>query len=292
MNRFRFASILFSLLLVVAALPETIFAQGGGQGSSGAASGVKPDPAVPGGGEKPTPPGSTGPTGGKTSPGGAASAASPQAQVQKLQSWLENSKEGKSLSMVRESLMLISSRAIEAGVPYEAFVARIKEAVAKGARADLIVTALEADSSRWIWLAEIVRGSSWPPQAVAPEFYVATAAAFRNGVDEASVRDLVEWSRDTRVSAEKAGAALTAAAAVSAALRPAETGAGTGNTGAAAAILVRSKLRVKQYSEVADLAGRAYAAGLSAELFMAALEATIGRGGSISDLQRQALPGR
>jgi len=294
MKRFRFLPLLISVFIIMTVVPGLASAQGGGHGpsdgasgdASGTASGDKSEPAGSGSGEKAGSPGSAGSAAGKASPGGAGSATSPQVQLQKIQSWLETSKEGKSLSGVRESLMLMSARAIEAGVPYEAFVARIREAVAKGANPDIIVTALEADASRWIWVASIVEGSSWPPQAVAPEFYVAAAAALRNGVDEASTRTLVEWSRDSRVSAEKAGAALTTAAAVSAALRFMGTGAGSGNPGAAALILIRSRLRVKQYSEVADLAGRAHASGMGAELFMAALEATIGKGGSLSDLEK------
>lgn len=271
-------------LLALSALTP-LFAQGGGREPSGPGRGDVPAPSGPRseGGEAPSP-GPSGPgqdyQGTRVEPEGSSAGGA------RFSSWFDTSKEGRVLASVREALMGLVTRAMKAGVPYEAFIARIKEAVAKGASPDTVVKALSEDAARWIWIAGLLDGSSWPPASVAPGFYVATASALRNGVDEASVRALVLWARDSGAGAEKAGAALTAAAAVSTALRSGSGGLGAGDSGGAALLLVRSRLRVGQYQAVADMARRAAAAGVGADRFMAALGATLGTGGSLADLER------
>ncbi len=201
--------------------------------------------------------------------------------AREFDSWLASSKEGARLGSIYERLRESAAPALDAGVPLEAFKARIREAAAKGASPDIVATAMEADAARWIWLAELVRDRAWPPVKTAAGFYLSAASALRNGLGEAAVRDLVIWSAASSITSERAGAALTAAVSLSAAL-----GMRGGQSDSAAVLFASSKLRIGQYDSVAVLANRALAAGISAERFMTILEATMREGRTLADLEK------
>ena len=194
--------------------------------------------------------------------------------------WLSSAREAAGLSVVAARLRLIAEPAIEAGVPVDAFIARIREAVAKGVQPEVLVQALLEDASNWTWLAGLVRGASWPPLEASPGFYVSAAMAFRNGLDRAAVKGVVEWASGSRASAEKTGAAMTTAAVIASLLR--DPGAG----GEIALALARSRLKVGQFPEVAELASKVAASGTDSARFMTALESTIGRGSRLSVLKK------
>jgi len=193
--------------------------------------------------------------------------------------WLASYLPGGELEATRERLREMAAVAIEAGVPADAIKARIREAAAKRVAAETMLRAMEEDSLRWRWVARLLDGSDWPPDDRAAELYLAASTALRNGVDEASVAKLIIWAKGAGADAAKAGAALTTAASLSMTFR----GAGAGD---AALTLLRSRLRVRQYSAAVELAVRAREAGVTPERFMVALEATLGRGGSLRDLER------
>lgn len=201
-----------------------------------------------------------------------------------FEAWLTSSREGQRLVPVRERLLAIATPAIQAGVPHQAFTARIREAVAKGVAADIIVQALEVDADRWIWLAGILKDADWPPARSAPDLFLGAASALRNGLARGTVSDVVLYARSSGASAEKAGAALTTAAAVSTVYRAGDSVPGA--LGNAAALLVRSRLKVGQYASIVDMASRARSAGIDAERFIAAMEESLGRGGTLADMER------
>jgi len=261
--------------------------QGAGQGGGGGSAPAESAPATP---EKPAAPSSGGSGGVQDSTrkdAGPADKERPAEQLtaavrkqeRKFDDWLASSTEGARLERVRGQLRKLASAALGAGVPLEAFTARIREAVAKGASPETVVSAIQTDSVRWIWLAGLV-DDSWPPARNEAEFYLAVAAALRNGLGDDAVREIVAWARATRASAGKAGAALTGAAAVSSAFGVQETG-----HGSCARTLATSKLRVGEYDAVAALAARAAVAGIDYGRFLAAMEATIGRGLPLSELE-------
>lgn len=193
--------------------------------------------------------------------------------------WLDSYMPGGELETTRARLREMAAVAIEAGVPADAIKARIREAVAKRVSAETMLRAIEEDALRWRWVARLLDGSDWPPDDRVAELYLAVSTALRNGVGEGPVAGLVSWAKGTNADPAKAGAALAAAASISAAYR----GAGAGD---AALTLLRSRLRVRQYSAAVELAVRARTAGVTPERFMEALEATLGRGGSLRDLER------
>jgi hypothetical protein len=194
--------------------------------------------------------------------------------------WLSNAKEAARLAGVAARLKLIAGPALEAGVPVEAFIARIREAAAKGVQADVLVQAIEEDASGWTWLAGVLRGSSWPPQTASTGFYVSAAIALRNGLDRVAVQEVVEWASGSRASAEKTGAAMTTAAALASRLRDPAVG------GEIARVLSRSRLKVGQFPEVAELVSKAAASGVGHGRIMAALGSTIGRGSTLAALEK------
>jgi hypothetical protein len=204
---------------------------------------------------------------------------------------MTSSREGVSLSGVRQRLMTLAGPAIAAGVPEEAFIARVREAVAKGAPPEVVVEAMAADAKRWMWLAGVIKGESWPPAALSTNFYLATAAAMRNGLGEGSVGEVVAWAAGAKASAEKVGAALTATTAILArfgSLKP--DGVSTSSTdpdaGRIALCLAKSRLRVGQFPEIEEFADRASAMGIDATRFRIVLEATIGQGKRLADLEK------
>lgn len=265
------------LMFCLASLSTTVFGQpSDGSGGPGATGGGDRQTGSTEG-DKSTPPAPVGRAGGSSGVGRAGSG------FADFEAWLTSSREGQKLASVRLSIIDIARPAIGAGVPHQAFAARIREAVAKNVAADIIVQALAADASRWIWLAGALRGAAWPPASSAVDFYLAAASALRNGLGQEAVGDVVLYARSSGAPAEKAGAALTAAAAVSAVYRDGDSIPGALST--AAALIVRSRLRVGQYASIADMASRARSAGIDAASFMAALQATLGRGGNLADLE-------
>lgn len=201
-----------------------------------------------------------------------------------FEAWLGGSREGQRLSSVRDRLLAIAAQAIEAGVPPQVFSDRIREAVAKGVAPDVIVQALEVDTSRWMWLAGVLKGASWPPARSAPDLYLAAASALRNGLTQQTVGDVVVYARSSGAPAEKAGAALTTAAAITMVYRSGDSTPGV--LGDAAMLMIRSRLKVGQYAAIADMASRARSAGIDAGRFIAAMEMSLGRGGTLADLER------
>ncbi|OHD28215.1 MAG: hypothetical protein A2Y38_01175 [Spirochaetes bacterium GWB1_59_5] len=273
--------------------------QGGGQGFDGSGSGA----GVPGGGNPVAPePTTSNPSG---AGGGASKAPEAAGRTGKehravsgavtdtptdslgkeFDLWLATSKEGARLGSVYERLRKTAAPALTAGVPLEAFKARVREAAAKGAPPDIVAAALEADAARWIWLSNLVRDGSWPPVKTAAGFYLSAASALRNGVSEAAVSDLVTWAKATRAGAEKAGAALTVAAALSAAL-----GTRGGQSDSVARIMATSRLKIGQYDAVTALAYRALATGVNAERFLTVLESTVGQGQPLIDFEKALFP--
>jgi hypothetical protein len=202
-----------------------------------------------------------------------------------FESWLATSKEGSRLGDVYERLRNSAAPALMAGVPIEAFKARIREAAAKGAAPEIVAAAIEADAMSWIWLANLVKAGTWPPAKTAAGFYLATASALRNGLGETAVRDLVVWCADLHMDPERAGAALTGAVSLSATL-----GTRGSPSDSVARLLAASKLRIGQYDSVTALANRALAAGISAERFMATLQETLGMGKNLSGLEKALFP--
>lgn len=164
--------------------------------------------------------------------------------------------------------------AVEAGVPPAAFAKRLREAAAKGVPAGVAADAIGADAERWERLAKSLAGSGWPPDGEAVDFYLAAAAAARSGLGEAEVLAVSRLAAESKRDAKAAGAALTAAAAASAAF-------GIPLPGLAAGI-VGSRIAPKDYSAIAEAASQAVAEGIGAERFMRAFEETIARGGSLS----------
>jgi len=302
---------LFVVMIMVAGLA---CAQSGGQGSSGGGSSGNPKPPVvvpaPGGSGKDSAGGGSG--GGKPVSGTSSGAetakpgqsstersgtttkpATPSATATKpkFSDWLSTSREGAALSGVKERLTILSAPAIAAGVPEEAFIARVREAVAKGASTEVAVAAIEADAKRWIWLSGLIREESWPPAALSTNFYLATAAAMRSGLDQESIKVVVTWAAGSKASAEKVGAALTSTTTILARLQSRKTdGAGGSQTyldaGGIALCLAKSRLRVGQFPDVEELATRAAAAGMDTSRFRLALEATIGQGKKLADLEK------
>jgi len=304
-NRSRaYQSVSIAALLLIAALGSA-FAQGGGsgvaQGSGGSGSGGS---GIPGGAAPASPEsapqkpagagagtsGSASATTGRTNPAhvdetGAGVAIKAKSAEKEFDSWLATSKEGLRLGSVYDRLRQAVAPALVAGVPLEAFKARIREAVAKGAPPDIVAAAMEADAARWIWLSALVSEGSWPPEKTEAGFYLAVASALRNGLGEAAVRDVVTWARASRASAEKAGAALTVAASLSAAL-----GTRGGQVDAVARLMAGSRLRIGQYDAVTELAYRAVAAGISAERYLALLESTLGQGRTLTEFEKALFP--
>ncbi len=261
---------LFWGMAIVLAFSAPAYAQPSG-GSGATAGGDKPV-GIPGGDK-----------GGYPAPAGRAGldAASGDGD---FEAWLGSSREGQRLSSVRERLLAIATQAIEAGVPPQVFSARIREAVAKGVAPDIIVQALDVDASRWIWLAGILKGADWPPARSAPGLYLAAASALRNGLTQQTVGDVVVYARSSGAPAEKAGAALTTAAAITMVYRTGDTMPGV--LGDAAMLMIHSRLKVGQYAAIADMASRARSAGIDAGRFIAAMEISLGRGGTLADLER------
>jgi len=266
----RLAAIFWGMALLLALSVPAQAQPSGGSGTG------NDKPVGSGGGDK----------GGYSAPagrGGTDMAASGSAAAD-FEVWLSSSREGQRLTSVRERLIAIATPAIEAGVPFQVFSARIREAVAKGVAPDIIVQALEVDAGRWMWLAGVLRGADWPPARSAPDLYLSAASALRNGLMQQAVSDVVTFARSSGAPAEKAGAALTTAAAIVTVYRNGDSLPGI--LGNAAVLMIHSRLNVGQYAAVADMANRARAAGIDAGRFIAAMEASLGRGGTLADLER------
>ena len=249
----------------------------GGGGASGGAGVQAPDPSSDRAKVEPGPAGS--------GPGDRVGSAGLSGKDARLVfgDWLSGAKESAKLADVATRLQLIADPAFKAGVPVEAFIARIREAVAKGVKPEVLVQAIEEDASGWTWLAGVVRGASWPPEDASPAFYLSVAMAFRNGLDRPAVKGVVEWASGSRASAEKTGAAMTTGAAIASRLRNPSAG------GEIALVLARSRLKVGQFPELAEIASRAAASGTSAERFLSALESTIGRGSKLAVFEKALL---
>lgn len=260
-----------SLVLFFAA---ALAAQGGPGGSGGSMPGVGSAPSSPGIGVPDR-------SGGSSS--GARIGSEPSA-IESLGRWLETSREVSSFLSVRYRLLAAAMPAIEAGAPAEAFRIRLREAAAKGASPETAAEALEADAARWTALARSL-GPDWPPAAKSAAFYVSAALAMRNGLELEAVAGVAARARAGKASPERAAAALTTAATLRAsiALSPSEAG-------RAALAIVTSRLKVGDFDGLAVLADRAAHAGVTAFLFLAALESTLASGGSLKDLERRLLP--
>lgn len=263
----------FSLALCFAA---SLAAQGGAGGPGGAMPGAGPAPGSPGTGVPDR--------SGGTSSGPGARTGSDISAIESLGSWLETSREVSRFLSVRDRLLAAAVPAIEAGAPAEAFRIRLREAAAKGASPETAAEALEADAARWTALARSL-GPEWPPASKSAAFYVSAALAMRNGIELEAVTGVAGLARSGKASPERAAAALTAAATLRAsiALSPAEAG-------RAALAVAASRLRVGDFDELAGLAERAARSLVSPFLFLAALESTLGSGGTLKDLERRLFP--
>lgn len=195
-----------------------------------------------------------------------------------LAAWLASSGTATWLDACRAALSpryrAALASAVEAGVPAAAFARRLREAAAKGVPAELAAAAIGTDAERWVRLAKGLAGSGWPPDDDAADFYLAAAAAARSGLGEAEVLAVSRLASEGKRDAKAAGAALTAAAAASAAFGIPLPGLASG--------IVASRIAPKDYAAIAEAASRAVAEGIGAERFMKAFEETVARGGSLA----------
>lgn len=195
-------------------------------------------------------------------------------------SWLSGSPEAARYAGARDALAAMAERAAGAGVPIEALMLRVREAAAKRSDQALMLAALEGDLARWIELAALLRGTAWPPAAQAPEFFVAAGAALRNGLDAASLSELMSWSIRAKAAPERVGAAMIAAAGLVPAL-------GRDGAARAALALAASRLRPGEFDAAAASLASAAARGARAAELIAALEDVLGRRGTLRDLERR-----
>jgi hypothetical protein len=195
-------------------------------------------------------------------------------------SWLSGSPEAARYAGAREALATMAERAIGAEVPLGAIMLRVREAAAKRVDPETLVAALELDLARWIELAASLRGSAWPPAAQAPEFFVAAGAALRNGLDAASLSELISWSVRAKAAPERVAAAMIAAAGLVPAL-------GRSGASRAALALAASRLRSGEFDAAAASLASAAARGTRAAELIAALEDVLGRRGTLRDLERR-----
>lgn len=195
-------------------------------------------------------------------------------------SWLSGSPEAARFAGAREALAAMAERAAGAGVPLGAIMLRVREAAAKRVDPETLVAALELDLARWIELAALLRGTGWPPTAHAPEFFVAAGAALRNGLDAASLSELMSWSIRAKAAPERVGAAMIAAAGLVPAL-------GRSGAARAALALAASRLRPGEFDAAAASLVSASARGARAAELIAALEDVLGRRGTLRDLERR-----
>lgn len=195
-------------------------------------------------------------------------------------SWLSGSPEAARYAGARDALAAMAERAAVAGVPLEALMLRVREAAAKRSDQAPMLAALGGDLARWIELAALLRGTGWPPAAQAPEFFVAAGAAMRNGIDAASLSELLSWSVQAKAAPERVAAAMIAAAGLVPVL-------GRGGAGRAALALAASRLRPGDFDAAAALVVSAAARGARAAELLAACEDILGRRGTLRDLERR-----
>lgn len=211
-----------------------------------------------------------------TSPG---SVASPL----QFSQWLGSSTEGRRYESVSSRVQELSGSAKEAGVPYEVFMVRMKEAMAKNVDPGVFVKALESDSVQWLRIAALLGENDWPPAAKAPDFYIAAGAALRNGVSEESISTLVTWALSSKGTPERAGAVLMSVSSLTGVMD-------TAGLSQTAGLIASSRLRVGEFDDLAVLLKRASAAGRSTAELLAAMEAVLGNRNALRNLERRLLP--
>lgn len=267
-----------SIALIVAALAVMApSAQGRSPGGGGGA-GQAPIAPAPGGDELRERVGE--PAGGPAEAQRHGGAEGLNLDLAEFSSWLSGSPEAARYAGARDALAAMAERAAKAGVPIEALMLRVREAAAKRSDQALMLAALEGDLARWIELAALLRGTGWPPAAQAPEFFVAAGAALRNGLDAASLSELMSWSVRAKAAPERVGAAMIAAAGLVPAL-------GHGGAARAALALAASRLRPGEFAAAAASLVSAAARGARAAELIVALEDVLGRRGTLRDLERR-----
>jgi hypothetical protein len=198
--------------------------------------------------------GSTGAGAGSATSGGygAQSERRQSAERKRFSDWFLSSAEGRRLALFRMDIEALAYASIEAGVPADAYKLRIKEAVAKGVEPAIVLAALREDANYWDAIGPLLVNKGWPPTAKAADFYVAAATALRNGLAFSAVRELLEWAAPARAQAERASAVLKAITLIASRI-----GADAGQAGQLALELMKSRLPVGQFDELAALANAA-----------------------------------
>ena len=197
--------------------------------------------------------------------------------------WLEGSPEGQRYQSVATRVQVLAAAAGEAGVPLEALMTRMKEAMAKNVAPEVFVQALEADVGNWLLVAALLGGTRWLPAEKAPAFYSAAGNALRNGVGMQTVSTLTSWAMAFRGTSERVGAVLMSVSALSGLMDSLEIS-------RCAVIMASSHLRVGEFDSCAALLKRASAAGRTSSELLAAMEEVKDGRNFIRNLERRLFP--
>ena len=200
-----------------------------------------------------------------------------------LRAFLGSAEAGYLGSDTRSAILELAAPALAAGVPEGAFRQRLLEALAKHANPTAILEALTTDTEAWTRIAGLPGFDAWPPSDKASAFYLSAGAALRNGLGLDSVRGVHAWALASGGDPERAGAALTTAAAVAYAFgRPCPDD--------LARLVAASRLNVGQFGRLAEFARRAKSSGLTADAFCMAVAEVLASGGNLSALERRLFP--
>jgi len=200
-----------------------------------------------------------------------------------LRSFLGSAEAGYLDAGTKTAILELAAPALAAGVPEGAFSQRIREAVAKRASPAAILDALAVDADAWTRIVRLPGFDVWPPSDKASVFYLSAGAALRNGLGLEAVRGVHAWAMASGGDPERAGAALTAAAAVAYAF-------GQPCRDDLARIIAASRLHVGQFGHVAEFARRAGSAGMGTDAFGMAVADVLASGGNLSALERRLFP--
>lgn len=247
----RYARGFFASLALCIAL-----APGYSQGGPASGSGDKIPAASPEKTEKPPKAeGSTG-SGGATGAGvfgnNAQSERLQAAERKRFGDWLAASPEGLRLAEYWADIEALAYASLAAGVPVDAYKLRIKEAAAKGVAPAIVMAALREDARHWDKVGAALWDKGWPPMEKAPDLFIASATALRNGLAFSAALELFEWAAPARAQSERVAAVLKALTLIVASLPL-----NAGEAGQAALELAKSRLPVGQFDELAGLAAAA-----------------------------------
>ncbi|MBU0936928.1 MAG: hypothetical protein KKC64_15045 [Spirochaetes bacterium] len=197
-----------------------------------------------------------------------------------LQSWLNDDAAARSVRNLATDILLLVAQHAAAGIPPALFQIRLREAAAKNIPASRVMASLEADAGNWRFIAEIDIPEDWLPEAKRNSFYLATAAALRNGMSEDQLRSAIQWAYGGAAAPERlAAAAVTAAGLLATSVEQAAQGLRL------LRLLAASRLRTDRYLEVVALLQQALRRGLSVERALTIAEEILDGDSSISRLR-------